>query len=78
MARRFPDCEPLEPQLLGGAAVSLVFGLEFSQPRRNSGKDVRLLTMRAAQLSSVARQTGEARRVHVNPRVDYIAGRGGT
>jgi hypothetical protein len=32
--------------------------------------------MRAAQLSSVARQTGEARRVHVNPRVDYIAGRG--
>jgi hypothetical protein len=52
------------------------FGLEFAQPRRNAGKDVRLVTMRATQLSSVARQNGEARWVQVNAGVDYIAGRG--
>jgi hypothetical protein len=60
----------------GGAAVSFVLRLEFTQPGGNSGKDVRLLTMGAAKFCGITWQTSETRCIQINSGIDYISRRG--
>ena len=47
--------------------------MQLAKPRRNTGKDVRLWTMRATELRGVADQAGKSLSVQVDAGVDLVA-----